>query len=190
MRDYDYISKFKNYSTSIKKYNDIINGGDVNMEIRIKYFEGAKELEINPKGNCIDVYANKDVFIPQFEMKLIPLGFAMELPKGKIARLFPRSSTFKTWGCIQSNSVGIVDETYKGDQDEWKVPLICITPKDIIPFELGDNGLSFDKKGTWIRKGDKIAQFEIVDAMKMPTFKKVDMLGNENRGGFGSTSNK
>ena len=60
----------------------------------------------------------------------------------------------------------------------------------MIPVELGDNGLAFNKKGTWIRKGDKIAQFEIVDAMKMPTFKKVDMLGNENRGGFGSTSSR
>ena len=187
---YEFMNKYKGYAKALEKYDKIVNGGDVNMEIRIKYFEGAKELEINPKGNCIDVYANKDVFIPQFEMKLIPLGFAMELPKGKIARLFPRSSTFKTWGCIQSNSVGIVDETYKGDRDEWKVPLICITPKDTMPVELGDNGLSFDKKGTWVRKGDKIAQFEIVDAMKMPTFKKVDMLGNENRGGFGSTSSR
>lgn len=144
--------------------------------IKIKYFEGATKLKINPKGNCIDVYAREDIFIPQFEMKLVPLGFAMELPKGKIARLFPRSSTFKTWGVIQVNSVGIIDESYCGDNDEWKEPLLCIQPKD--------------EGGTWIRQGDKIAQFEIVDAMIMPEFEEVEYLNNKDRNGFGSTGNK
>ena len=144
--------------------------------IKIKYFEGATKLKINPKGNCIDVYAREDIFIPQFEMKLVPLGFAMELPKGKIARLFPRSSTFKTWGVIQVNSVGIIDESYCGDNDEWKEPLLCIQPKD--------------EGGTWIRQGDKIAQFEIVDAMIMPEFEEVEYLNNKDRNGFGSTGDK
>ena len=144
--------------------------------IKIKYFEGATKLKINPKGNCIDVYAREDIFIPQFEMRLVPLGFAMELPKGKIARLFPRSSTFKTWGVIQVNSVGIIDESYCGDNDEWKEPLLCIQPKD--------------EGGTWIRQGDKIAQFEIVDAMIMPEFEEVEYLNNKDRNGFGSTGNK
>lgn len=157
--------------------------------IKIKYFEGATKLKINPKGNCIDVYAREDIFIPQFEMKLVPLGFAMELPKGKIARLFPRSSTFKTWGVIQVNSVGIIDESYCGDNDEWKEPLLCIQPKD--EKLIGDNGIvKTYQRGTWIRQGDKIAQFEIVDAMIMPEFEEVEYLNNKDRNGFGSTGDK
>ena len=182
-KNYDYLLKFKEY---------IYDKGEDNMSkstINIKYFEGAKKLEINPKGNCIDVYANEDIFIPQFEMRLVRLGFAMELPKGKIAKLFPRSSTFKTWGCIQTNSIGIIDETYCGDDDEWKEPLLCINPKDE-KYVSENNGVKTYQRGTWIRKGDKIAQFEIVDAMEMPVFEEVDFLGNDDRGGFGSTGSK
>lgn len=156
--------------------------------IKIKYFEGATKLKINSKGNCIDVYAREDVFIPQFEMRLVPLGFAMELPKGKIAKLYPRSSTFKTWGVMQTNSLGIIDETFCGDLDEWKMPLVCIDPKETTEVEINPYlGVGYNQPGTWIRKGDKIGQFEIVDAMKMPIFEEVDSLENKNRGGFGST---
>ena len=66
--------------------------------IPIRYLEGATELVVNPKGNCVDVYAYEDVFIPYMGYAMISLGFAMQLPEGKIAKLYPRSSTFKTWG--------------------------------------------------------------------------------------------
>ena len=61
--------------------------------------------------------------------------------------------------------------SYHGNNDEWLVSAIAL-------------------KATEIHAGDKIAQFEIVDAMEMPTFKKVDDLGNADRGGFGSTGTK
>lgn len=186
--NYDYITKYKN--KFLKYMNKIEWSGS--MDIKIKYFEGATKLKINPKGNLIDVYSREDIFIPQFEMGLVHLGFAMELPKGKIAKLYPRSSTFKTWGCMLANSVGIIDETFCGDNDEWLAPLVCINPKDVIPVPLEDfdNLLSKNQHGTWIKKGDKICQFEIVDAMKMPTFIEVETLGNKDRHGIGSTGTR
>ena len=189
-KNYDYLLKFKEYIYD--KGEDNMTKNIIHTEqhlINIKYLEGAKELEINPKGNMIDVYSNEDIFIPQFEMRLVHLGFAMELPKGKIAKLYPRSSTFKTWGCMLTNGVGIIDETYCGDNDEWLAPLVCINPKD--EFLVPVNELCSKKQyGTFIRKGDKICQFEIVDAMKMPTFIEVETLGNKDRHGIGSTGTK
>ena len=93
--------------------------------IRIKYFDDAKKLEKISKGDWIDLYANKDMFIPEGTRAMIPLGVAMELPEGYEAHLAPRSSTFKTWGIIQTNSVGVVDHSFMGDNDQWHMPVYC-----------------------------------------------------------------
>lgn len=158
--------------------------------MRIKYFEGATKLEVNPKGNLIDVYAREDVFIPYMGYAMIKLGFALSLPKGCIAKLYPRSSTFKTWGCILTNSVGIIDETYSGDDDEWLVGLQCTMPKQTIKTMIEGHQVTIS--GTWIKKGDKIAQFEIVKATHplMYNFEEVEHLDGPNRGGFGSTGKR
>ena len=166
----------------------VISAETVNPSIPIRYLDGAKELVINPKGNCIDVYAYEDMFIPYMGYAMINLGFAMQLPKGKIAKLYPRSSTFKTWGLIQTNHTGIIDESYCGNDDIWHMPVQCTMPKQVEKVKI--NGHKVTVAGTWVKKDDKIAQFEIVDAMEMPTFKKVEDLGNYNRGGFGSTGEK
>ena len=166
----------------------VISAETVNPSIPIRYLDGAKELVINPKGNCIDVYAYEDMFIPYMGYAMINLGFAMQLPKGKIAKLYPRSSTFKTWGLIQTNHTGIIDESYCGNDDIWHLPVQCTMPKQVDKVMI--NGHKVTVAGTWVKKDDKIAQFEIVDAMEMPTFKKVEDLGNYNRGGFGSTGEK
>ena len=178
--------------------NDIVTSGnfefigidwvDPMKDIPIRYLDGAKELVINPKGNCIDVYAYEDMFIPYMSYAMINLGFAMQLPEGKIAKLYPRSSTFKTWGLIQTNHTGIIDESYCGNDDIWHLPVQCTMPKQVEKVKI--NGHKVTVAGTWVKKDDKIAQFEIVDAMEMPTFKKVEDLGNYNRGGFGSTGEK
>lgn len=138
--------------------------------MRIKYFEGATELQQIEKGNWIDVYSREDVDIDFLQLKLVKLGFALELPKGIEAHLAPRSSTFKTWGIIQANSVGVVDDTYIGDNDEWRYPAICLRPE-----------------GTHISKGDKIGQFRLIKAQDKIEFEVVDSFGNEDRGGFGTT---
>lgn len=147
------------------------------IEMNIKYFEGATKLEKVEKGNWIDVYARKDVFVEHNQRAMIPLGFALELPEGWEGHLAPRSSTFKSWGVIQTNSVGVVDDTYIGNDDEWHMPVYCLTPKDTYG----------DSEGTWIRQGDKIGQFRIMEVMPPIKFIEVDELTNENRGGFGTS---
>ncbi|AOY54237.1 deoxyuridine 5'-triphosphate nucleotidohydrolase [Clostridium perfringens] len=154
------------------------------MIIRIKYFDNATKLKKITKGNWIDVYANKDVFVKCGERKMVPLGFALELPEGWEGHLAPRSSTFKTWGIIQTNSVGVVDDTYIGDNDQWHMPVYCLQGKDIE----SENGE--EVKGTWIRKGDKIGQFRIMEVMPEIEFEEVESFGNKDRGGFGTTGTK
>lgn len=150
------------------------------MKLRIKYFNGAKRLQKIEKGNWIDVYSNKDLFIPENERAMIPLGFALELPKNWEGHLLPRSSTFKTWGIIMTNGEGIVDDTFIGDNDQWHMPVYCLQGKH------EENGV----KGTWIRKGDKIGQFRIMEVMPPVEFEEVESFGNKERGGFGSTGTK
>lgn len=153
--------------------------------IRIKYFEGAKKLEKISKGDWIDLYANKDMFIPEGTRAMIPLGVAMELPEGYEAHLAPRSSTFKTWGIIQTNSVGVVDHSYMGDNDQWHMPVYCLRGTDVLWVDEVTG-----KGGTYIHKGDKIAQFRIMEVQPTIEFEEVTHLGNEDRGGFGSTGTK
>lgn len=147
------------------------------MKLRIKYFEGATKLKKIAQGNWIDIYSRKDVFIPEGKMRKVPLGFALGLPKGFEGWVAPRSSTFTTWGCIQVNSPGVIDDLYIGDNDEWCTPLFCLNPKNI------QDGQS----GTLVKKGDKIGQFRIIESMEEIELEETDYLGNVDRGGFGTT---
>ena len=168
------------------------------MKIRIKYFDNAKRMQKIAKGNWIDVYANKDMFIPEGQRAMIPLGFALELPVGYEGHLAPRSSTFKTWGIIQTNSVGVVDDTYIGDNDQWHLPVYCLMAKsyadkirnDYYELEHFDKVEGERVKGTWIHKGDKVAQFRIMEVQPEFEFDEVESFGNADRGGFGSTGTK
>lgn len=183
-------------------YTNNKKGYSKNMEpIKVKYFDTEDEkvnrLVKTKKGDWIDVYASKDVFVPfqigisenenimPFKPTMIPLGFAMALPKGYEAYLLPRSSTFKTWGIMQTNSMGIIDNSYCGDNDMWCMPVVCVSPHDTYTDETGKKLI-----GTWIHKGDKIGQFRIQEKMPEITFEEVTILGNEDRGGFGSTGTK
>ena len=145
--------------------------------IKIKYFEGANKLKSIEKGDWIDLYANKEIFIPKGQRAMIPLGIAMELPKGYEAHIVPRSSTFKTWGIILVNSIGIIDNSYNGDNDQWHFPAYCLESRTIVD----------GREGTLIQKGDRICQFRIVENQPSIEFIEVESLGNEDRGGLGST---
>lgn len=158
------------------------------MRIRVKYFEDATKLKKIKKGNWIDVYANRDVFVRVGESAMIPLGFALELPQGWEAHLAPRSSTFKTWGIIQTNSVGVVDDTFIGDNDQWHMPVYCLKGKHTEKSIVSIDGM--ETEGTWIKKGDKIGQFRIMEVMPEIEFEEVDFFGNTERGGFGTTGVK
>ena len=158
------------------------------MKMRIKYFDGATKMEKIAKGNWIDVYSNADIFVPVGERAMIPLGFALELPQGWEGHLAPRSSTFKSWGIIQTNHVGVVDDTYIGDNDQWHMPVYCLTAN----CKVNENEIPTvdGRQGVWIRKGDKIGQFRIMEVMPEIEFDEVESFGNADRGGFGTTGVK
>lgn len=147
------------------------------LHVKVKYFEGATQLEDISIGDWIDVYARKEMIIPVNTADCVPLGFAMELPDGYEAYLMPRSSTFKHWGIIQTNSVGLIDESYKGDNDEWLMPVYCLKGN----YE--SCGITYTK----IKQGDKIGQFRIQKKQPKLVFDVVKTLENDDRGGFGST---
>ena len=162
----------------VMENKDALVSNYLNITIKVKYFrDDLTRLKIDPKGDMIDLYAAEDVTINEMDEALIPLGVAMELPIGYRANLLPRSSTFKKWGIIVTNTMGVIDHTYCGDNDEWKLAVFCLKGREFV------NG----KKCTIIHKGDKIAQFEIVPVMPKVVLEEVDHLGNADRGGFGST---
>ena len=141
--------------------------------IRIKYFtDKIEKLEhIDGKSDWIDMRASETVTLKKGEFALIPLGVAMEIPKGYEAHLVPRSSTFKTWGIIQTNSMGIIDNSYSGDNDMWKMPV-------------------YATRDTVINVNDRICQFRIIKNQPHIKFNEVEKLEGTNRGGFGSTGIK
>lgn len=139
-------------------------------QIRIKYFTDVIErlTYIDGKSDWIDLRASEKVTLKAGEFCLIPLGVAMELPEGYEAHVVPRSSTFKNYGIIQTNSCGIIDGTYCGDDDMWRMPVYAV-------------------RDTVIHVNDRICQFRIFENQPKITFDEVESLGNKNRGGFGST---
>jgi dUTP pyrophosphatase len=141
--------------------------------IKIKYLsdEIEKLRYIDGKSDWIDLRAAENVKMKKGEFKLIPLGVAMELPKGFEALLVPRSSTFKSFGIIQTNHCGVIDESYCSNEDEWKFPALAV-------------------RDTEINVNDRICQFRIIEHQPIIKFEEVDDLGNDSRGGFGSTGRK
>ena len=166
---------------------DLINE-TVNIEAEIKYLEGAKELAKISQGDLIDLYAYEDVFVPYMGQTLISLGFSLKLPKGYMAKLYPRSSTFKTWGLIQTNHTGIIDNSYCGNNDIYMYPVQCTMAKQTEKVMI--NGHKVTISGTWVKKGDKICQMEICEVPPTIEFNKVNDLQTEDRGGFGTTSSR
>lgn len=141
------------------------------MKIKIKYHNNAKKLKKFDKGDWIDLYANEDVDLYTGDYGLINLGVSMKLPDGYEAHVVPRSSTFKTWGIVQSNSKGIIDNSYSGNDDVWMFPY-------------------YSTRTDKIEKGDKICQFRIIEKQPEIEFDEVEYLDGENRGGFGSSGKR
>lgn len=141
--------------------------------IKIRYLsDKVSELEyIGGKSDWIDLRVAEDVEMKQGEFKLIPLGIAMQLPDGYEAHIVPRSSTYKNFGIIQANHIGIVDESYCGNNDQWYFPALAMCD-------------------TVIHAGDRICQFRIMEHQPKLSFVAVDTLGNKDRGGIGSTGTR
>ena len=139
------------------------------MQIKIKYFdEELIRLEKFSNGDWCDLRAAKDVEMRKGEFALIPLGIAMQLPEGYEAHVIPRSSTFKNFKILQTNSFGLIDESYNGDNDQWFFPAYAV-------------------EDTVIHKNDRICQFRIEKHQPPIEFVEVSVLGNADRGGHGST---
>ena len=138
--------------------------------IRIKYFTDQIEklTYIDGKSDWIDLRAAETVELKKGEFKLIPLGVAMQLPKGYEAHIVPRSSTFKNFGIIQTNHQGVVDCSYCGDNDQWFMPVYAV-------------------RDTRIEVNDRICQFRIMENQPKILFEEVEALEGADRGGFGST---
>ena len=138
------------------------------MEIKIKYFTDVQPIEKIEKGDFIDLRSAEDIDLDAGDFAIIKLGVGMKLPEGYEAHIVPRSSTYKKWGIIQTNSVGIIDNSYSGDNDQWMMPVLAM-------------------RDTHISKNDRICQFRIVEKQPEIKFTTVEKLDNEDRKGFGST---
>ena len=151
---------------------------EYNQTIKIvRHVDGLIMPEQVPGSDWIDLRAAEDVWIPKNSFKLINLGVSMELPQGYEAQVLPRSSLFKNYGLIQTNSTAVIDNSYCSDKDIWKYPVYCLEGRD---FENGT-------EGTMVHKNDRICQFRIVENQPKIKFVEVDSLAHEERGGFGST---
>jgi len=140
--------------------------------IKIKYFtdkiEKIKYIGGEKKSNWIDLRCAEKITMKAGEFKLIPLGIAMELPEGYEAIMVPRSSTFKNFKILQTNSIGVIDESYCGDNDQWFFPAYAV-------------------EDTTIELNDRICQFRIQEHQPTILFNEVKLLGNEDRNGIGSS---
>ena len=139
-------------------------------EIKVRYLSDRIEklCYVGGKSDWIDLRAAEEVALKAGEMKLIPLGVAMRLPKGYEAWIVPRSSTFKNFGVLQANSFGVVDESYAGDEDQWCFPAYAV-------------------RDTVIHVNDRICQFRIMKHQPELSVTETAHLSEESRGGFGST---
>ena len=143
------------------------------MKIKTKYHNCPYRLQMIDNGDWIDLYVNENVHLRKGEFKLIPLGISMQLPEGYEANIVPRSSTFSKFGIIQTNSFGVIDNPYCGDNDEWFFP-------------------AYATRDVSILRGTRICQFRLNKTMREQigepvVFEEVDTLGNKDRGGHGTT---
>ena len=147
------------------------------LNLLVKYSDpNFPTIQINENGNWIDLKCSKDYSLKKGEFALIDLGVAMKLPVGFEAHLVPRSGTFKKYGLIQTNSIGIIDNSYSGNNDIWKMPVYALD------------------RDVEIKKGERLCQFRLMPTMEdvgkiqmNGMIIEVETLDSIDRGGFGST---
>ena len=127
-----------------------------------------KIVNIENKSDWYDLRAAETVEMKAGDYKLISLGVSMKLPEGYEAHVVPRSSTFKNFGVLQTNSFGVIDNSYSGTNDIWRFPALAM-------------------RDTVIHEGDRICQFRIMKKQPEIEFVEVEEMEDENRGGFGHT---
>ena len=139
------------------------------MKIKVKYLvPDLDEIEPISQGDWIDLRCAEDTHLKRGEFRYIPLGVCVELPQYYEALVAPRSSLFKHYGIIMTNSIGVIDNSYCGDNDQWFVPVIAM-------------------RDTHIGFNDRICQFRIMENQPAIVFDECEHLDGADRGGFGST---
>ncbi|MCL2496266.1 MAG: deoxyuridine 5'-triphosphate nucleotidohydrolase [Clostridiales bacterium] len=138
------------------------------MQIEVMYHSDTEKITVHENGDWLDLRAAERVEFKAGEHKLISLGVSMRLPAGYEAHVAPRSSTFKHWGLLQTNSPGIIDESYAGPEDIWFFS-------------------AYATRDTVVEKNERICQFRLVEKMPRPQIQEVDYLNSPKRGGYGSS---
>jgi dUTP pyrophosphatase len=139
------------------------------MTVKVKYHADITPLNfINGVSDWIDLRCAETVRMQKGEYYELSLGVSMELPPGYEAVVIPRSSTYKRWGILQANQVGLIDNSYCGDNDIWHFP--AIATRDVV-----------------IEENSRICQFRIQRKMEDVELVTVDHLDGADRGGLGST---
>lgn len=142
------------------------------LTILIRYHDpDIEKLSVTANGDWVDLRCADTVHLDAGQFAILSLGVSMRLPDGYEAHIAPRSSTFKRWGILQTNGVGVVDNSYSGDNDIWGMPV-------------------YATRETNIYKGDRVCQFRIMRRMEPVHFEEVPHLNGDDRGGFGSTGVK
>ena len=141
------------------------------LELKVKYLKDVEHLKVMDNGDWIDLRNAESMFFNKGKYYSIPLGVAIEMPVGYSAIIAPRSSLFKNYGLLCANSFGIIDNSYKGDNDEWHF-------------------LVYATKDTFIFKNERICQFRLIPIGDMLNLTTVPELGNTDRGGIGSTGKR
>lgn len=136
--------------------------------IKINFLRGLNTVSQQNDSDWIDLAAAEETKLCAGDYHAIPLGVAMELPRGYEAIMAPRSSTFKHYGVLLVNGIGVIDEAYKGDNDEWHF-------------------LAYATRNTVIHEGERICQFRIIKHQPRVQLLPVESLKNRSRGGIGST---
>ena len=142
-------------------------------KIRIKYHTDTDRIKRigGNKSDWFDLRSAEDVHLKAGEYKMFSLGVSMELPTGYEAIVLPRSSTFKNYGVLLVNSMGVIDESFCSDEDVWQF-------------------LAYAVRDTFIPKNERICQFRILKHQPEIEFEEVETLGNPTRGGVGSTGKR
>lgn len=138
------------------------------MEIKINTHGGSVPVV---HGEWVDLYTAEDVYLKQFEFKIISLGVSMKMPEGYYAHIVPRSSAFKNFGVLMTNSMGVIENDYSGDGDVWGFPALAM-------------------RETIIPRGTRLCQFRLFKSAEPVEFVQVEHLDGPDRGGFGSTGTK
>ena len=166
----------KDYDLKVRDNLTTVESEDISLKIRCKFFDktvypdGLQKIG-GKRSDWIDLRAAEDVTLEKGRLYSIPLGVAIELPTGYEALVAPRSSTPKNFFVLMANSIGVIDETFRGDNDQWCMPAYAI-------------------QDTEIKKGERICQFRIIEHQPEIEFEVVDHLGNEDRGGWGTSGKK